>query len=336
MAIRFGKLKINRLWVLVVVALVLGLLATWLSVTYLRNREAAMQTELAERVRGGAVVSVIVATRDLPVGAILDDSVVAAREIQADLVYADTLSAEQFEEVAGKPLLQPALKGRPLMRGQVIDARPRDFAQTIHRGMRAFTMDIDELNSIAQMIKPGDRIDLYLISNAPAADGSSQAQQQIYPFLQHVKVVATGRRTNAVAAGPNAEPARPEEQFQTVTVEVRPEEAAVIALAQQTGRIRTTLRSPADNTSARFGVLTTSHLLGAATRAPSARDASTGAPVRVEYIVGGKGGAGAAPPININVPGLSVVPGMPGATAAAIPGMPAAVNQAVHTAAAAR
>jgi len=335
MAIRFGKLKINRLWALVVVALVLGLLATWLSVTYLRNREAAMQTELAERARGGAVVPVIVATRDLPVGTILDDSVVAAREIQADLVYADTLSAEQFEEVAGKPLLRPALKGRPLLRGQVIDERPQDFAQTIHRGMRAFTMDIDELNSIAQMLKPGDRIDLYLISNAPA-DGSSQANQQIYPFLQHVKVVATGRRTNAVATGPNAEAGRPDEQFQTVTVEVRPEEAAVIALAQQTGRIRTTLRSPADNTSARFGVLTTAHLLGAATRAPGARGASTGAPVRVEYIVGGKGGAGAAPPININVPGLSAVPGMPGATAAAIPGMPAAVNQAVNTAAAAR
>ena len=329
MAIRFGKLKINRLWALVVVALVLGLLATWLSVTYLRNREQAIQAEIVERTRGGAKVSVIVATRDLPAGTVLDDSVVAAREIPADLVYADTLDVEQFEAVAGKPLLLPALKGRPLLRAQVFDDRPREFSHSIEAGMRAFTIDIDELNSIAQMIKPGDRIDLYLISSAPA-DGAGQAGQQVFPFLQYVKVVATGRRTDAVAANPNAEPRRPDEQFQTVTVEVTPEEAAVIALAQQAGRIRTTLRSPNDDEDTGFGVLTTAHLAGLGRRKPGEPGSGDAMPAqRVEYIVGGKGGAGAAPPININVPGLS----MPGA-GAAIPGMPATVSQSVANAAA--
>lgn len=333
MAIRFGKLKINRLWALVALALVLGLLATWLSVTYLRNREQAIQAEIVERARGGATVSVIVPTRDLPAGAVLDDGVVAAREIPADLVYADTLDVEQFEAVAGRPLLLPALKGRPLLRAQVFDDRPREFSHTIQAGMRAFTVDIDELNSIAQMIKPGDRIDMYLINNAPSDGSGSSSGQQVFPFLQYVKVIATGRRTDAVAANPNAEPRRPDEQYQTVTVEVTPQEAAVIALAQQSGRIRTTLRSPQDSNPARVRVVNTAHLEGVGLPRPPGQGGDEGGlpALRVEYIVGGKGGGGAAPPININVPNLS----MPGA-AAAIPGMPAAVNQAVANAAVAK
>ena len=43
MALRLGKFKINRLWVLVISALVIGLFATWLSITYLRNREKAIE-----------------------------------------------------------------------------------------------------------------------------------------------------------------------------------------------------------------------------------------------------------------------------------------------------
>ncbi len=338
MAIRLGKMKINRLWMLVAMALVLGLLATWLAVTYLRNREQAMQVELSERAKGGQTVTVIVPTSDLPKGTVLNESMVAGREIAADLVYAQTVRADQFDQIAGKPLLAPVLRGRPLMREQVIDDKPMDFSSLLTVGMRAITVDIDELNSIAQMLRPGDFIDLNLISTDVGAP-AGQSGQQIFPFLQRVKVIATGTRVRGMsAAAPQTPQSGVPDSFNTVTVEVTPEEAAVIALAQTSGRIRTTLRSPEDKALANYGMVTTAQLLGGRLKPGAPGGSASGRPltgVKVEYIVGGKGGDGAAAPITVNVPGLQALAGAaaaggaPGAGGTNIGGLPTAASQMV-------
>lgn len=332
MAIRLGKMKINRLWLLVGMALLLGLLATWLSVTYLRNREQAIQEQLVERAKGGRTVTVIVPTSDMPKGAVLQEGVVAGREIAADLAYGDTLTVDEFDAIKGRPLLRAVQRGRPLMRQDIIDDRPKEFSRTLTTGMRAITVDIDEINSIAQMIKPGDFIDMNLITNDPATTSG----QQIFALLQNVKVIATGNRTNAIADAALTESQREAlARYATVTVEVSPEEAAAIALAQTTGRIRTTLRSPDDKAIAKFGPVTTAQIVGGKIKAgPGGMPPK---PVQVEYIVGGKAGAGASQPINISVPGL---PGLPtGAPATGnvpgnvtISGLPPQATGAVNTA----
>ncbi|MBP7567025.1 MAG: Flp pilus assembly protein CpaB [Burkholderiaceae bacterium] len=323
MAIRLGKMKINRLWMLVAMALVLGLLATWLSVTYLRNREAAITSELTERARGGQTLTVIVPTSDLPAGTVLSESVLAGRPIAVDMVYADTLLADQAELVIGKPLLTAVQRGRPLTRSQVFDDRPKEFSNMLVKGMRAITIDIDELNSISQMLKPGDFVDLHLITaDTTGSSAGTQAGQQIFPFLQRVKVLATGLRTRDGLAG-TPRGGIDTGAYSTVTVEATPQEAAAIALAQNTGRIRTTLRSPQDTALSTFGQVTTTQLVGGQLKAPAGRGANGGrpaTPVRVEYIVGGRGGEGASAPITVNVPGLQALAaaqgGAPGAPAA--------------------
>lgn len=319
MAIRFGRLKINRLWGLVAIALALGLLATWLATTYLRNREQDIQTQLREKAKGGPTVKVIVATSNLPRGATVQEGTVAGRDIEADMVYADTLTLNDFNTIKGRPLLRPVLRGRPLMRQDVIDDSPQKFSQALTNGMRAITVDIDELNSIAQMLKPGDFVDLNLITSDPSAPGGGQ---QVFPFLQHVKVIATGQRgtTTAQVSGLSEVERQALERYANATVEVTPQEAATIALAQNTGRIRITLRSPEDKAITDNPPVTTAQLVGgkAALAGPGG---SAPKPVQVEYIVGG-GGAGAAPPININVPNMPAAAG--GARPA--PGAPSAIN----------
>lgn len=326
MALRLGKLKINRLWVLVISALVLGLFATWLSITYLRNREKAIEVELSDKIKGGPKTAVIVPTSDLPTGFVIADGTVAAREIAQDLVYRDTLTADDFDAIRGKPLLRAVQKGRPLMRQDIIDDRPKEISQMLTKGMRAITMDIDDVNSIAQMLKPGNFIDLHLIAPEP---GTTQSQE-VFLFLQHVKVLATG--TSTTADQPIEKPASPEGEFAahyaTITVEVTPEEAAYIALAQQSGRIRATLRSVDDTEIASYTPVTSTRLIGSASR--KGGGASGTAAPHVEYIVGGKG-SGAAPPINISVPGLpqSVADA---ANAISMPNVPAVAGPAVNNA----
>jgi pilus assembly protein CpaB len=330
MALRLGKLRINRLWVLLFMAVVLAAFATWLASTYLENREKAIQEELAARVQGGPQVTVVVPTSDLPEGFVIDETVVAARDVAADLVYKDAITIDDFDAINGQPLLRSVQKGRPLMRQDVFDDRPKDFSHLLAKGMRAITIEIDEINSIAQMLKPGNFIDLHLIAAEP---GETQSQE-VFPFLQHVKVIATGQSTVAslsrgAVRNPEMEGIVP---FTTVTVEVTPEEAAYIALAQQTGRIRATLRPHEDMELASYNAVTTRSLLGSVKKAGASGPSS----VKVEYIVGGKAGAGAAAPISINVPSMpglppeAFAPGAisPGVAATGGPALQNAINQA--------
>ena len=293
--------RINRMWLMLAAAIVLGLLATWLAVNYLRTREARIAEDLENRRKGGPTVTVVVPTKDLPRGTVLNDSLVAGRPIAADLVYDEMITADQFDKVAGLRLLRPVLHGRAIRRGDVFDERGKDFSDQIENGLRAITLETDELNSISQMLRPGNFVDLYLITADAASSG-----QQILPLLDRVKVVATGQRLRM--ADPQALPERQSpgmQAYTTVTVEVTPEEAARIALAQQAGRIRAVLRNTEDEAEGDFGRVTTANLMRSG--GPRSGKGSLGQDGTVEFIIGGKGsGGGAGAPININIPSVTI------------------------------
>src|SRR3954468_2689846 len=212
--------RINRMWLMLAAAIALGLLATWLAVNYLKTREARLSEELAARQRGGPTTEVVVPTRDLPRGTGLSQGVLAARPIASDLVYEDMITADQFDKIAGKRLLRAVQQGRALRRGDLFDERTKDFSDAIEPGLRALTLETDELNSISQMLRPGNFVDLVLLVAEPSGNG-----QQVVPLLGRVKIVATGQ----ILRGAD-DTALPTQQvpggasYTTVTVEVTPEE----------------------------------------------------------------------------------------------------------------
>lgn len=324
MALRFPKLRINRLWLLLGAALLLGLLAAYLSVTYLKGREHRIAEELAQKAKGGPTIAVVVPIKELPRGALIEQKVVAAREVLADLLYDDAVTADVYDKVAGRRLLKSVLPGRPLRFSDVIDDRAKDLSTALTPGLRALTIDIDETNSFAQMLKPGNFVDLYLLASDP---GGQSTGQEVRALLAKVKVLATGQALNA-ALTDTANQNRPAAGYSNISLEVTPAQAARIALAQQIGRIRAVLRNPEDEGDAAFGSLQTAALF------------REGAQASVEYIVGGKGGGGSAAPIsismpNINIPGLAPA-GAPAAggtyspgQSAAFAGQPAALGASV-------
>jgi pilus assembly protein CpaB len=307
MALRLPRLRINRLWLTMIGAIVMGLLAAWLSINYLKSREARLTADLAQKAKGGPTVAVVVPVRDVAKGTIVDQKMVAARDVLPDLLYEDVVAADQYDKIAGKRLLKPLLKGRPLRLSDVVDDRVKGLSDALETGRRALTFDIDETNSFAQMLRPGNFVDLYLIAQDPGAP--PPASQEIRALLPRVKVLATGQTILGVAAvadDARNQPGRPPASYTNITVEVTPSQAARIALAQQVGRIRAVLRNPEDDLATGFSKLATAALF---------RDSMKAS---IEYIVGGRSsGSGATAPININMPNLSI----PGLTAP--PGAPA-------------
>lgn len=310
MTLRLPRLRINKLWLLPGAAVVLGLVAAFLATNYLKGREQRMSEELTRKAKGGPTIAVVVPTRELAKGLMIDQKVVAAREVVADLLYDDAVTADQFEKVAGKRLLKSVLPGRPLRFSDVQDDRAKDLSTSLEPGLRALTFDIDETNSFAQMLRPGNFVDLYLIAQDPGAP--SPASQEVRALLPKVKVMATGQTMKgspeAAPSDPQSPQGRPQNAYTNITVEVTPAQAARIALAQQVGRIRAVLRNPDDEKETSFAKLATPALF---------RDGNAPS---VEYIVGGKsGGSGSTAPINISMPNLNI-PGLSTGAQAGAPG----------------
>src|SRR3954463_7525154 len=155
--------NINRMWLMLAAAIILGLAATWLAVNYLKTREARISEEIKARQAGGPTTEVVVPTKDLPRGSALTQSVLAGRPIASDLVYEDMITSDQFDKIAGKRLLRAVQQGRALRRADLFDERGKDFSDNIEPGLRAITIETDELNSISQMLRPGNFVDLYLL-----------------------------------------------------------------------------------------------------------------------------------------------------------------------------
>lgn len=321
--------RINKMWLLLGVAILLGLAATWVTTQYLKTREARIEAEAKRRAVGGHTVPVVVPLKKLPRGTVIDSSVMAARDVLADTIYDETILAADFDKVQGMKLARPVEQGRPLRRSD-IEVGAKEFSQTLPEGLRAMTIEVDELNSVAQMVRVGNRVDLMLVvtdTNDPAGG------QQVVSLLQRVKVIATGQTTTRAApaetgATPGAPGSQPQ-RYSNVTVEVTPEEAARIILAQQLGRIRAVLRNEDDQVVAPLGRVNTQMLMRGPATKKRVRDEDE--PPIVEFIIGGKGGGGAGQPQNITVnmpPMAGMVPptapaagAAPGTAQISIPGV---------------
>jgi pilus assembly protein CpaB len=243
---------------------------------------------------------------------------VAARPVPADFVFDDTILSSDFDSIKGQALLRPVTKGKPLRKADV-QQMFADFADTLKLGKRAMTVNVDEINSVSHMVEPGNLVDLMLLlpgadvgggGGAPGASG-----QTVVPFLEQVKVLATGQKVTH--DDPAAGPEKRKVTYGTLTLEVTPTQAARLALATELGKIRAVLRNDKDKQEVDFESINAGNLLEdvrerakrvAAARpqeGPDARPRSSS--IFVQYIIGGKGSGadGATPSMNIPIPGYA-------------------------------
>lgn len=135
------------------------------------------------------------------------------------------------------------LPGEPVTAEILVRPGERGFlAAVLEPGMRAVSVPIDEATGNAGLVFPGDRVDLVLAQRLDRGAGSGSASEVV---VRNVRVLAVGRRLSA--AGEEGE--LPSAKERTVTLEVTPEGAKRVALAQELGRLVLSLRSLARDAS---------------------------------------------------------------------------------------
>ncbi|HEX2603827.1 MAG TPA: Flp pilus assembly protein CpaB [Oxalicibacterium sp.] len=304
MKIQRPNIKINKTWLMLIAAVVLALLTTWLTSKYLAQREQTIEETVRARSdqARGAMVAVVVPVRPMSAGTVLDESTVASRNVPADFVYSDTITVADFEQFKNNVLIRNVERGKPLRKADVQEVFA-DFSGSLKEGKRAMTINVDEINSVSHMVEPGNLVDLMLVlSSGDGAAGG--ANQTVVPFLDQVKVLATGQKVT------HDDPATPGERkvsYSNFTLEVTPTQAARLALATELGKIRAVLRNENDKQTVDFETVTANNLLDdIRERARRTGRKSSGA--YVEYFIGGKASNEPVAPA-INVP--LAVPGLP-------------------------
>jgi len=190
---------------------------------------------------------VLVATKALPVGTILDAESFRFQPWPKELIEQAYYLKGQADpaKLAGSVVRNAITAGQPLTQGALIKPGDRGFlAAALGPGMRAITVPVSAQSSVAGFIFPGDRVDLVLTQSV-SGGGDGEPLKVSETILRNLRVLATDQRTDAMGAD-----GKPEiRTYSNVTVEVTPKIAEKVAVAQTIGTLSLSLRSIADNAS---------------------------------------------------------------------------------------
>jgi pilus assembly protein CpaB len=262
-------------WLILAASVVFGCIGVYAASHYISRTVQAEKDRLNPNVR---TLDVVVAKADLERGAIVGTDNMAVRKVPAEFVPGTAITPGYFGNVEGARLAVPMRSGEILLRGTLEGADTATFATKIASGVRAITLSVDEVNAMAGLLQPNDRVDLYYTAK-PARAGASELTALL---MQKVLILATGRQVRPSVADSD-QPGVPR-AFSTITIEATPEQAQRLILAQKSGTLTAVLRAPADSQPIVATAMDASTLLGGQkVRAARGRGLTT------EIIIGGRG-----------------------------------------------
>jgi len=196
----------------------------------------SLQAERDRLALAQQTVATVVAKRDMKAGEAIEPESMAVREMPVKYLPRSAVLADDFDDVVGGRLLVSMDSGQSLLRSSV-NTGPSGFSDQVGHGIRAMTVVVDEVNSVSGMLAPSDRIDLLFSTQPPDSTGATT--EVTAPLMQDLLVLATGRKTLRDDDDQT-------DSFATITVEVTPDQAQRLVLAQHSGRLTALLRNPQD------------------------------------------------------------------------------------------
>ena len=207
----------------------------------------------APEAQAGPVVpagpEVLVATRTLPIGTIIDAEAFRYQPWPEGLVqpayYTRGEQGGDPQGLIGTVVRNEISAGQPLTQGAIVRPGERGFlAAALGPGMRAVTVGVSATSGVAGFVFPGDRVDLVLTQEVTGSgDDDGPPLRASETIVRNIRVLAVDQRLNARDEAGN----QVAQTVATVTFEATPKIAEKIAVAQTIGQLSLSLRSLADN-----------------------------------------------------------------------------------------
>jgi pilus assembly protein CpaB len=268
----------SRLLMIGGLALAVGLLVAFSVYNRLRTSAGSASNERE--------TPVVVAAGDIQAGAKLDARDV--RVVRLPQSAAPPGAISDPAKVVGRGAVVPVAKGEFILPNKLAPLEAgAGLPALIPPGMRAVSVRVNDVVSVAGFVQPGTRVDVLATGNS----GSGNERQTI-TVLENVRVIAVGGSLLERLGGG-------EQSAPVITLLVSPDDAQRLALASQEGRIQLALRNPLDAKQESIGATRTSTLYPgekpeAADAKPKARKVAAKvpppapAPFTVEMIRGNK------------------------------------------------
>lgn len=216
------------------IALALGIIAALVAHYGIKAKEKQVRA-------GWNTVKILCADQDIAEGTELDRDMVSVRDMPEQFVTESFIRIEEDNSTKhdlpfGQRVLVPLKKGDPILITHFEATREAEFSTMINQKGRAVTIETQEKQSVGQWVKPNDHVDI-----VGTFRDSSNNELKTVTLMQNVLVLATGHINANTAFVPEDD-----KKYQNVTVLTLPEEAEMLALAQETGTLTLLLRNPED------------------------------------------------------------------------------------------
>lgn len=260
-------MKVNRNLIFVVVAVVLGILASMSAMHYVHQAAEKAREKSQTRTE-----SVAVPVRNLNKGDVLAEGDLAARDVPVAFVPADAITPDNYQSYVGGVVTMPLSQGVPVPE-HAVESLANHFSDVIKPGDVAVTMQVDDVNSISGLIVPGDHVDILMTM------AGSNDKAQMRPLLSNVPVLATGQETNGTQRDQEGQDSP--HTYSDITMELSPVDAQRLGVARKVGNLSVWLRHAGSTTPLELGTLTQRELLG-----EGAHGRHMGG---IQFIIGGRG-----------------------------------------------
>ncbi len=190
------------------------------------------------------VVPVVVAKQAIGARTRLTAEMLTVKKVPQEYAWRGALSS--VDQAVGRVTVLPLAEGEPVVKSALaLPENKSALAFHVPRGFRATTIAVNELSGVAGRLEVGDRVDLVGIFNQDVAGTPKSIL-----LLEDVEVLALGREEGS---DPKAKASG---GYRSITVAVKPDQAVLLALAVERGRIQVLLR-PADGGERRGRVVVT-------------------------------------------------------------------------------
>jgi pilus assembly protein CpaB len=209
--------------ILIVISLLLAVGAAWVANRWLVSQAATVNA-------APSTVNILAAAIDIPLGTRIE-----ARHVVAIQMLAETAPDTAFRDAAtieGKVSLADIMKGEILLAPRFADQGGGSaLAAVVADNMRAVSVRVNDVVGVAGFLLPGNRVDVV----AAYRDRQDMLSETV---VQNVKVLAVDQTASAEKNEPVV--------VRAVTLEVTPQDAEKLILAEQRGSIQLALRNPLD------------------------------------------------------------------------------------------
>ena len=232
--------------IVLLVSVAVGIVAALLTRAYLSAKDAEVRRQARAFAERHGVMDVLILKRDLPGGAVLEKSDLLVNTVPAAGIRGQALTPENVIDVVGRKLLRGHSRYDTLFWADVEGGGNSrgGLSDDVGRGWRAVSIAISGAAAVSGMVRPNDHVDVIGTFPFPAGTDSSGREKTnptTLTVLQNVLVLATGKETAKTAARTGADATRA--GYSTVTLQVLPREAEIIAFAEQLkGRLYLSLR----------------------------------------------------------------------------------------------